>query len=145
MVSSQLHAPVALRSGEIASSTYRIGGWVGWGLRVRVPVEVRFFLLSTSSLCLINYVPCHEDMWGSGGKAPLFLTLALDGEWSASRPGHFTLGEKAPNTHRIGGRVGPKAGVDAVKKRQCLAPAAEPVASHCTDWAIWTTVRIIEI
>jgi len=27
----------------------------------------------------------------------VFLTLALDGgEWSASRPGHFTLGERTP-------------------------------------------------
>jgi len=37
-----------------------------------------------------------------------FLTSALDGgEWSASRPGHFTPGETAPGTHWLGGWVGP--------------------------------------
>jgi hypothetical protein len=34
----------------------------------------------------------------------VFLTLALDGgEWSASRPGHFT-----PSTHSIGDWVDPR-------------------------------------
>jgi hypothetical protein len=38
----------------------------------------------------------------SGGIDPPFLATALDGgEWSASRPGHFTLGERAPGTHWI--------------------------------------------
>jgi hypothetical protein len=33
---------------------------------------------------------------GSGGIAPPFLTLEVDeGEWSVSRPGHFTSGERA--------------------------------------------------
>jgi hypothetical protein len=31
------------------------------------------------SLCLINYTLCHEDIWRSGGIAPLQLTSALDG------------------------------------------------------------------
>jgi hypothetical protein len=45
----------------------------------------------------------HEDLWGSGGIAPPFLISALDGgEWSASRPYHFTSGEIAPGTHWIG-------------------------------------------
>jgi hypothetical protein len=39
-----------------------------------------------------------------------FLTSALDGgEWSASRPGGFTLGGRAPSTHCTGGCVGPTA------------------------------------
>jgi hypothetical protein len=52
--------------------------------------------------------------WGSGGIAPLiFLTSALDGgEWSASRTGRFTPRERAPDTHWIGGWVGPRAGLD---------------------------------
>jgi hypothetical protein len=38
------------------------------------------------SLCLINYAQCHEDILGSGGITPPFLTSALVGkEWSASR------------------------------------------------------------
>jgi hypothetical protein len=31
------------------------------------------------SLCLINKAPNHEEIWGSGGMAPPFLTSALDG------------------------------------------------------------------
>jgi hypothetical protein len=38
--------------------------------------------------------------WGSGGVAPQFLASALDeGEWSASLPSCFTLGEITPGTH----------------------------------------------
>jgi hypothetical protein len=51
----------------------------------------------------------------------IFLTSALGGdEWSASRPGRFTLGEKAPSTHWIGGWVDPRAGVDDMEKRKFL-------------------------
>jgi hypothetical protein len=43
------------------------------------------------------------------------LTSALGGgEWSASRPGRFTPRERAPDTHWIGGWVGPRAVLDAV-------------------------------
>jgi hypothetical protein len=51
----------------------------------------------------------------------IFLTSALvGGEWSASRPGRFTPGERAPGTHWIGGWVGPRAGLDDVEKRKFL-------------------------
>jgi hypothetical protein len=41
----------------------------------------------------------------------IFLTSALvGGEWSASRPGNFTPGERVPGTHWIGGWVDPRAG-----------------------------------
>jgi hypothetical protein len=47
------------------------------------------------------------------------LTSALvGGVWSASHPGHFTLGETAPGTHWIGGWVGRRAGLDDVEKRK---------------------------
>jgi hypothetical protein len=43
----------------------------------------------------------------------IFLTSALVGEWSASRPGRFTPGKEAPpHTHCIEGRVDPRAGLD---------------------------------
>jgi hypothetical protein len=46
----------------------------------------------------------------------IFLTSALvGGEWSASRPCHFTPG-KAPGTHSIGGWVDPIAGLDDMEK-----------------------------
>jgi hypothetical protein len=60
---------------------------------------------------------------------PVFLTSAIDGgEWSASRPGHFTPGETAPGTHFIGGTAGSRFGVDAVDKRKGKIPRNEPQA-----------------
>jgi hypothetical protein len=51
----------------------------------------------------------------------IFLTSALaGGEWSASRPGCTTPGERAPVTHWIGGWVGPRASLDDVEKRKFL-------------------------
>jgi hypothetical protein len=50
----------------------------------------------------------------NGGIAPPFLTSELDGsEWSASRKTLFTAG-----THWIGSWVGPRAGLEAMKKTQ---------------------------
>jgi hypothetical protein len=49
------------------------------------------------------------------------LTLALvGGEWSASGPGRFTPGERAPGTHWIGGWVGPGTGLDDTEKKKFL-------------------------
>jgi hypothetical protein len=51
----------------------------------------------------------------------VFLTSALVGsEWSASRLGRFTRGERAPGTHWIGDWVDPRAGVDDVEDRKFL-------------------------
>jgi hypothetical protein len=60
---------------------------------------------------------CGEvDVW-----IPVFLTSALvEGEWSASRPGHFNPGERAPGTHWRGGWVDPITGLDDVEKRKIL-------------------------
>jgi hypothetical protein len=77
---------------------------------------------------------------GSGGIAPPFLTSALDGEWLASRPGHFIPGNRAPGTHWIGGWVGPRIGLYAVKRKILTwreSNADRPARRH-TDWAIQT-------
>jgi hypothetical protein len=48
----------------------------------------------------------------------IFLTSALaGGEWSASRPGRFTPGERDRGTHWIGGWMDPRGGLDDVEKR----------------------------
>jgi hypothetical protein len=53
----------------------------------------------------------------------IFLTSAqAGGDWSASRLGRFTPGEKAPGTHWIGGWVGPRAGLDYMEKWKILTP-----------------------
>jgi hypothetical protein len=74
-------------------------------------------------LCLIKQAPCHEDIWGSRGIAPPFLTSTLDvSEWSCSRPCRFTPRERGPSTHWIGGWVGPRAGLDALEKKKKILP-----------------------
>jgi hypothetical protein len=73
------------------------------------------------TLCFINFAICHEDIWGSGGIAPPFLTSALDrGEQSASHSGSFIPRERAPGTHWIEGCVGPGASLGIMEKRKIL-------------------------
>jgi hypothetical protein len=81
-----------------------------------------------------------EDKWGSGGIASPFLTLTLErNEWSVTRPGRFIPGEKSADTHWIRGWMGPRAGLDAVEKRNILHywesnPGVQPAARRYTDW-----------
>jgi hypothetical protein len=62
--------------------------------------------------------------------------------WSASRPGRLNPRERVPDTHWIGGWVGPRAVLDAVVKRKIPSPCresnprtpiAQPVAQRYTD------------
>jgi hypothetical protein len=47
-----------------------------------------------------------------------FLTPILDvGKQSASRPDRFTTGVTAPVTHCAGGNVGPRVGLEPVKRK----------------------------
>jgi hypothetical protein len=52
----------------------------------------------------------------------IFFNWVTGGEWWASRRGRFTLRERATGTHRIGEWVGPRAGLDAVVRKNFLAP-----------------------
>jgi hypothetical protein len=54
-------------------------------------------------------------MKGNGGIAPSFLALVKGGEWSASPPGRFIPGERAPGTYLTEGWLGPRAGLEAVE------------------------------
>jgi hypothetical protein len=59
--------------------------------------------------------------YGSGCIDPHFLDLGtIGGEWSTSRPSHFTPGERAPGIHWIGGWVDLRAGLDDLEKRKFL-------------------------
>jgi hypothetical protein len=44
----------------------------------------------------------------------IFISALDGGEWSVSRTGRLTSGGRVPDTHWIGGWVGPSAGLDAV-------------------------------
>jgi hypothetical protein len=64
-------------------------------------------------------------------------------EWSASRPGTFTPGERATCTHWLGGWLGPRAGLDDMEKGTFLASNSDPstiqpVVSRYTDSTIPT-------
>jgi hypothetical protein len=65
----------------------------------------------------------------------VFLNLALvGGEWSASRPGRFTPGERAPGTHYIGGWVGTRTDLDDIERRKILPYRdSDPLAIHPVD------------
>jgi hypothetical protein len=87
---------------------------------------------------------------GVDAQSHIFLTSALvGGEWSASRPGRFTPGERAPETHWIGDWVGPRAGLDNLEKKFFILPGIElwpvlqPVASRYTDYAISAPITCI--
>jgi hypothetical protein len=76
----------------------------------------------------------------------IFLTSTLvGGEWSASRPGHFIPGVRAPGTHWIGGLGGPQSRsgsrgeekiLDSTRTRTPDPSVVEPLASHYTNYAI---------
>jgi hypothetical protein len=52
-----------------------------------------------------------------------FLTSAIDGgECSASPPEPFIPGIRALGTHRMGDRVGPRAGLNDLKQRESSCP-----------------------
>jgi hypothetical protein len=58
--------------------------------------------------------------WESGGIAPPLVISGIDGgEWSASCPCHFTIGERARSTHCIG-LLGSRAGLDTMESRKIL-------------------------
>jgi len=50
--------------------------------------------------CALNKHHAMKTWGGNGVQLHTFLTLVLDGgEWSASCPGLYTSGERAPGTH----------------------------------------------
>jgi hypothetical protein len=48
------------------------------------------------------------------------ISALVGGEWSGSHPGRFTPREGTAHTHRIGGLVDPKAGMDDLEKKKFL-------------------------
>jgi hypothetical protein len=72
------------------------------------------------------------------------ISALVGGEWSSSRPGRFTRGERALGTHWIGGWANPRACLDDVQKRnfwtipglEIRPSVVQSVVSCYTDCAI---------
>jgi hypothetical protein len=92
-------------------------------------------------------------MWRNGDIAPPFLTSELHGsEQSASHHDRFPLPlqEITPGNHWIGGWVGPRANLDAVKRKifpcQESNPSCPAIAHHNTNsWSPTSTAKIYEL
>jgi hypothetical protein len=102
-------------SVETGWSALQLNRWVSCTAHLRFFMRLHKVKLP---VCVINWALCYEDLWLNGGIAPSFLTLVVHGgEWLASCLVWFTLEERAPSPHShcIGGRVGPRAGLDEVE------------------------------
>jgi hypothetical protein len=76
----------------------------------------------------------------------ILTSTLVEGEGSASRPCHFTPGERAPGIHWIGGWIDLRVGLDAVKKGTVLhCRESNRPARRYTDWAISTPSIVIKI
>jgi hypothetical protein len=115
--------------------------------RVRTSMPTRWGKGNLFPCLFFNWTPRHEGALGKWKYSSTHsLTSALEGgEWSASRLGRFIPRERAPDTHWIGGWVGPRAVLDAVVKRKIPKPCWESnprtlivqtVAQRFTDWTI---------
>jgi hypothetical protein len=143
---------LGLNSSSVGTSIARVA-WEFVESQLRITSTVSVEVKVKLSLCF-NWAPRHEGVLGEWRyNSTHSLTSSLDeGEWSASRPGHFTPRERPPGTHWIGGWVGPRAVLDAVVKRKIPSPRRESsprtpivqsVAQRYTDWAI--TAHIWEL
>jgi hypothetical protein len=91
--------------------------------KVKVKLSLCFNQLSTMPWRLVR-----EWMYRSMYSWSLPLP---GGKWSASSPGRFTPGERAPFTHWVGGWVGPRAGLGDVERRKFLTL---PRLELCENW-----------
>jgi hypothetical protein len=88
------------------------------------------YLLESNSTLAVTTVfnKCHARKMYGGVEIQLhaFLATELDGgKWTASRPGRFTLGERASGTHCVGGWAGPRPRLDAVASRKNPNPCGK--------------------
>jgi hypothetical protein len=74
------------------------------------------------------------------------MTSALDGgKWEDSHSVRFTHGDKAPSTYWIGGWVGPRAGLDALEKREISSPAGDPTATVQTITRLYIQTELCRL
>jgi hypothetical protein len=83
-------------------------------------VTISFFFI-----LIINNITTPRKLMVSGGTAPRILHLGTGCKWLDTRPGHFTPGKSASAIQWTGGRVSPRAGLDAVAEKALPVPGIE--------------------
>jgi hypothetical protein len=137
-VSTMTMAPIKVFPGKknqnISLQTYV---YVFWDYCYISPWSIRDRIMKVN-LCL----PCHEEVWGSGGRAlPLLTSTLAGGEWSASCLCRVTRGNKAPDIHWVGDCAGPSTGWTLCRREKpypCWESNPGRPALRYTDWAIPT-------
>jgi len=72
-----------------------------------------------------------------------FSNLTLDeGDWSASCPGNFTLRDRGPGIHWMGGWVGTRAYLDMAAKRKIPCPYHELNPGHTSHNLVTTLTEL---
>jgi hypothetical protein len=88
----------------------------------------------------------HVGVWGDGGIAPFTFNVGTldENEWSASRPNHFTLGERVPGTQWIVGWMRFRGPLKVLENAEvprpcrvsnCKSSVVRSSPCHWTDWA----------
>jgi hypothetical protein len=82
--------------------------------------------------------------YGEWRYSSTILDVDTDGsEWTASRPCRFTSGERVPDTHWIGGWVGPRSGLNAVERRKIVhfreSNPRHPARNPSLYWLMYPT------
>jgi hypothetical protein len=119
---------------------------------------IHLYLVSKSRIRgAISPIPLFAFMAWCSVKKMTGTTLPLleGGEWSASHPCCFISEKRAPGTHRIGGLMGPRFGLDVMAERKCHCfPCRElnprrPVRSLATiltelPWLLLRKIYIVD-
>jgi hypothetical protein len=98
----------------------------------------RLTTLCASTVCYRDsFTFYHEEVWGSEGISPPFLTSApVGGEWSASRLGRFTPGERIPRYPLDRRPGGPQSRSGRLEVEKNILPHAENrTPPPCPAWS----------
>jgi hypothetical protein len=84
-----------------------------------VCVGLKDLAVGEACICACHYTIARVEMY-----LHIFLTIILGGGgWSALRPSHFTLSEKAVDILSVGEWVGPRAGLTDWRREKSFASA----------------------
>jgi hypothetical protein len=78
-----------------------------------------------------NVIPVQtREVYRTIAGTPALMNFGTVRRWSASRPCHFTLGDRAPDIRWRGGFVGPPASLDVLEKTKISCPCWDSGTPH---------------